>query len=230
MTDHKTFIRAAAAAISLALAAPAAAQDPDGDFQAWSALFVSGPASKDSRVLLWFDGHARFRDDAGDLGVSILRPGIGWRVNPDLDLWAGYARVISRPEAGADVEENRLWQQATYPIAPAFGGALAGRTRLEQRFRETGDDTGWRLRQFVRWESAARPVSLVAWNELFVNFNDADWGQNAGFDQNRLFAGAAWRPNKSVRFEGGYLNNVLNLPGASEQVNHNLSVGLFIAL
>ena len=210
------------------IASPAAA---DSDTQGWSALAISGPAQKDSRFLLWFDGHARFRDDISELGVSIIRPGIGWKVDDDLSLWLGYARVTSHLD-GPDISENRIWQQATYPITSVFGGKLSGRTRVEQRFRETGDDTGHRVRQFFRW---SRPIgesdfSYVVWDELFIPVNDTDWGQRSGFDQNRGFAGIAWKPQSNLRFEAGYLNNYLNGVGAANRINHNVSVALFVSL
>lgn len=72
--------------------------------------------------------------------------------------------------------------------------------------------------------------SLVVWDELFVNLNDADWGQREGFDQNRLFVGGAWRLHPRGRIEAGYLNNILDTPSADEQTNHNLSVTLFWSL
>jgi hypothetical protein len=220
------------AGAAIAALSGAAHAQSDSDFQAWSALFFTGKPAEDSRLLLWFDGHARFNDDASDLGVSIIRPGLGWRVSDKVDLWAGYARVVSRSDAAPDVEENRIWQQATYPVSTLFGGALTGRTRLEQRFRETGDDTGWRVRQFVRWERRfeGSPLSPVIANELFVNVNDADWGQQSGFDQNRLFAGGAWRVSKNVRLEGGYLHNRLNTAGPGGQTNHNVFFNLFLSL
>ncbi len=210
----------------------AAAEDVESDFQAWNAIAIAGPVQEDSRFLVWFDGHARFRDDASDLGVSILRPAVGWRATDNLDLWVGYARVVSRSEDAPNVEENRVWQQATYPIVDLFGGNFAGRTRLEQRFRDTGVETGWRLRQFVRW---GRPIagdwSAVVWDELFINLNDADWGQQDGFDQNRIFVGAGLQVTDWGRFEAGYLNNILNVPGQDDhQVNHNLSLAFFVNL
>ncbi len=222
---------AALLAVTVGLSAQARAQ-ADGDFQAWSALFVAGPPAEQSRLLLWFDGHARFTGDASDLGVSIIRPGLGWRVSDRLDVWAGYARVVARPEGAPNVEENRIWQQATYPIADVLGGALSGRTRLEQRLREAGEDTGWRARQFLRWERrfAGSPVSALVSNELFINFNDADWGQQSGFDQNRFFAGGAWRLSGRVRLESGYLNNHLNLAGPGSQTNHNIFAAMFLSL
>lgn len=214
-----------------AVASSAHAQD-DSDFQAWSAVFLTAKPSEDSRFLLWFDGHARFRDDAGRLGVSILRPGVGWRFSDKLDVWAGYARIVSRADGAPDVEEDRLWQQATYPVTNVLGGRLTGRTRLEQRFRGTGDDTGYRLRQFARWEKRfeGTPFSALVADELFVNVNDADWGQRSGFDQNRLFVGGALHLSKRARFEGGYLNNILNLAGPDDQMNHNVFFQLFVNL
>jgi hypothetical protein len=228
----RTVLLAASATAVSALLSPALAQAPDGDFQSWNAIAIAGPVQEDSRLLFWFDGHARYKDEAEELGVTIFRPGLGWRVSSDLDLWAGYARVVSRQDEARDVSEDRFWQQATFPLPEILGGSMGARSRLEQRFRATGDDTGWRFRQFVRW---ARPIegtdfSAVVWDELFVNFNDADWGQRAGFDQNRLFVGAAWHVNDRARLEAGYLNNVLDTPTSDEQVNNNLSITFFLNL
>ncbi|MEO1251588.1 MAG: DUF2490 domain-containing protein [Pseudomonadota bacterium] len=226
----KSVCVALAAAGSLSAVSTASGQDIESDTQLWNAIAVAGPVKENSRLLLWFDGHARFRDNTTDLGVTIIRPALGWRVNPNLDVWAGYARVVSRGEDRPDIEENRFWQQATYPLPELLGGRLGGRSRLEQRFRETGNDTGWRFRQFVRWERpiGESDISVVLWDELFLNLNDADWGQDGGFDQNRLFVGAAWHLTDSARIETGYLNNILNIPGATEdQMNHNVSLTLF---
>lgn len=214
----------------LAMCATTARADTS-DFQAWSALALSGTPSDESRFLLWFDGHARFRDDAGRLGVSIIRPGIGWRVSESLDLWLGYARVVARAGGAPDVEEDRVWQQATYPISAVWGGKLSGRSRLEQRFRDSQDDTGWRIRQFLRWEKplASEGLSVVLWDELFVDLNNTNWGQDTGFGQNRLFAGLARRWSQGMRAEIGYLHNAINTAGPNNASNHNLSASLFIS-
>ncbi|NNU16837.1 DUF2490 domain-containing protein [Parvularcula sp. ZS-1/3] len=221
-----------ASALSLVPAGQATAQDLESDFQSWTAIAIAGPVKEDSRLLFWFDGHARYRDDASDLGVSILRPALGYRVNQDLDVWAGYARVVSRGEGRPDIEEDRFWQQATFSMPSLLGGGMSGRSRLEQRWRETGDDTGWRFRQFVRWAKRIEGTefSAVVWDELFINLNDADWGQREGFDQNRLFVGGAWHVNERARIEAGYLNHILDTPFEDEQTNHNLSLTLFWSL
>jgi hypothetical protein len=210
-----------------ALAAPASAAAHD-DRQVWTAAFASGPVQEGSRVLAWFDGHARFREEGERLDVTIVRPGIGWRVSPRLDLWAGYAHVTLR-RPGPDGEEHRAWQQATYPIADIAGGRLTGRTRLEQRFREGGDDTGLRLRQFVRWSRpiAASDVSVVVSNETFIGINDTDWGQADGYDQNRAFVGLGWQVAPKLRLEAGYMNQHIDVSSGPDRRNDNLLVSAF---
>ena len=214
----------AVAAISVLGAPPAAAQDT----QLWTALFSNGPVKEDSRFLLWFDGHARYSEDVSRLGVSIIRPGVGYKLNNRISLWAGYAWVESRADGRDDITDHRIWQQATYRIASGDFGTLSGRTRIEQRFLSTGDETGYRARQFLRW---IKPLderwSATAWNETFIALNDTDFGAEAGYDQNRTFAGVRWRASKALSIEGGYLFNHIN---AGDQSNHNVSLSLIAPL
>ncbi len=214
----------AACAVALSAASSVFAQDT----QFWTALISNGPIEEDSRVQYWFDGHARYSDDVSRLGVSIIRPGIGYKVNDRLTLWAGYAWVVSRSDNRTNITDNRLWQQATLKIADGPLGSLSSRTRLEQRFLNTGDETGWRLRQFFRW---AKPLNerwnATVWNETFIALNDTDFGARAGYDQNRTFAGLRWKATKRVSIEGGYLFNDIR---AGSQENHNLSLSFIVPL
>lgn len=221
----KPVVICALAGVAVLSAAPAAAQT---DAQVWTAAFASGPVEEGGRVLVWIDAHARFREDGDQLDTTILRPGVGWRVSPRLDLWAGYANVTLR-RPGPDGEEHRAWQQATYPIAEVGGGRLTGRTRLEQRFREGGDDTGWRLRQFVRWSRplAGPDVAVVVSNETFIAFNDTDWGQRDGYDQNRAFIGLGWQMHPRFRLEGGYMNQHIDGGLGPDRRNDNLVLSGF---
>lgn len=219
---------AAMVAFAAALPLPAWADD----FQLWSAFSASGPVSDDSRVLVWFDGHARFRDDASDLGVSIIRPGLGWRVSDDVSVWAGYARVVSRQEGVPAAKENRIWQQATYRLGGALGGTVSGRTRLEQRLFESGEDTSWRARQMVRYARpfADTPFSAVVSNETFIAFNDTDWGAASGYDQSRNFIGVGYKAAGNVNLESGYMLNHIARENAPDAFNHVLSVSLSLSL
>jgi hypothetical protein len=203
----------------------------NNDFQAWSQIAVNGSVTKDSKFLVWFDGHARYGDDASRLATSIVRPGIGWKASSKLSLWAGYARVRNPVSGeGPDIKEDRIWQQATYPIVSIFGGTLTGRTRLEQRTRDDfGEDTGNRVRHMFRWSKsiADGPYSLIFANEYFYNADDTDWGQRSGFDQNRAYAAIGWQAAKKTRIEFGYLHNNINSAGSSNQTNNVFSLGLF---
>lgn len=221
----KPFTTLTVATVALMSAVPAAAQH---DNQVWAASFASGPVREGSRVLVWWDAHARFRDEGDHLDTTILRPGVGWRASPRLDLWAGYAHITLR-RPGPDGAEHRTWQQATYPIAEVAGGRLTGRTRLEQRFREGGDETGWRVRQFVRWSRpvAGPDVSLVLSNETFIALNETDWGQRDGYDQNRAFAGLGWQMTRKFRVEGGYMNQRIEGGSGPDRRNDNLVLSGF---
>jgi hypothetical protein len=216
---RKTLLALAALSASV-LTSPALA-----DEQVWAAVSVQAPVAKDSRILVSLDGHTRFRAGGKDLDNTMLRPGIGWRVNPKLDLLVGYA-VTETQMAGPNRKEERLWQQAGYTLADGPAGRLTGRTRLEQRFREGGNDTGGRLRQMVRFTHpiAGSPFSLVASDELFIALNDTDWGQKAGIDQNRAFLGGGWQASKVLRVELGYLNQYIRVANGPDRTNHNLSL------
>ncbi len=105
------------------------------------------------------------------------------------------------------------------------------RTRLEQRFLEGADDTGWRLRHMVRMThplGSSQRYDLTLWDEVFVNVNDTDWGARDGFDQNRLFAGIGVALAPRVRTEIGYLHQYVERSSRPDAVGHTLSLNLFL--
>lgn len=201
----------------------------------WLALFANGDidsAKTCHQLKWWFDGHSRFFDDAGGFGQSIVRPGIGYALGDSGAVaWAGYGWIRTSPASNADFDEHRVWQQITWSknLDPA---TLGFRSRLEQRFLETGPDTGWRFRQLV---SLRRPIecaprlSLVAWDEVFIHLNDTNWGANGGFDQNRVFLGFGLKcdPESPHRIEVGYLNQYVNRSTGSDLSNHLLSINFY---
>lgn len=201
------------------------------DVGQWSAFFTQDRFSEDSRFKWWFDGHYRLFEDNDGFGQSIVRPGLGVDVGENSTLWAGYGWINTSPIIGDDTNEHRLWQQWTW--SKAFDPfRIATRTRYEQRLLESSDDVGLRLRQFVRGEKKLGDCSkytFVVWDELFVAFNDTDWGQRGGFDQNRIFAGFGLRKHHDSRWrvEIGYMNQTVNRLGPNDLSNHVLAVNLF---
>ncbi|GAB4205703.1 MAG: DUF2490 domain-containing protein [Sandaracinaceae bacterium] len=201
--------RGAAVLLTLVLASltPGAARAQEESiehrYQSWLALFAHGPLHQD--LWLWVDVQPRLYGPF-EPAALLVRPGLSWRVHPAFFLTVGYAWTPSwrqRPEPRSwgsldFTDEHRVWEQAllvSQDDASGIGGQV--RVRLEQRLRTSGGgDVGLRLRVFLRGQVPLVPdrsVLFVLWDELFVPLSDADWGQRAGFDQNRLFVGLAWQ-------------------------------------
>lgn len=209
---------------------PAFAETID-DVGQWNALFMQDRFEPQSRLKWWFDGHYRLFDDTDGFGQSIVRPGLGLEVGENSTVWAGYAWIRTSPIMGDDIDEHRIWQQWT-TSRTIDSYKFASRTRFEQRFIESTDDTGLRLRQFFRGQKELGCDSrrtFVVWDEMFFALNDTDFGQRSGFDQNRLFIGFGFKQHASStwRVEIGYLNQTINQQGPIERCNHLLSVNVF---
>lgn len=214
-----------------AVAAPAHAED---DVQAWGAVVANGPVRGD--LFLWLEGQARATDNAGGGSQIIVRPAIGARIAPDAHAVVGYAHVRTDPENGRSTREHRVWQQVQFAALRHPNGSpkLISRTRLEQRmFEGPGrDDTGWRLRQQVRFQTPiARngTIHAIALTEGFFNLNSTDWGARDGVDQWRTFIGVGLPIAPRVRLEPGYLNQYVVRRGEN-RMNHVLSATLTVAL
>lgn len=185
-----------------------------------------------SKLRWWFDGHLRYLEDAGGYNQSIARPALGYAITPNATLWLGYAWINESPVSGQpSFNENRIWEQLTW--AHRFrNSTISTRTRLEQRFVETGGDTGSRFRHLGKIDRPFRcesRLSLVAWDEAFFDLNSTDWGQQASFSQNRAFVGLGWqfRGNGKPKIEFGYLNQFLRRRSADDGFNHIASLNWF---
>jgi len=178
-----------------------------------------------ARLRWWFDLQPRFTEDS-DFDQLLVRPAVGYAFG-DASVWLGYAYILDDPATRSSFDEHRIWQQFLY--SRSFGSLGAqSRTRLEQRFVETGSDTGWRFREFVK---LTHPLGIdrfgiAAYDEVFFDLNDTDWGADAGFTQNRLFVGPSWKPVSipGLTIELGYLNQYLNIEGRADAMNHIASL------
>jgi len=189
---------------------------------------IGDQEQKPGRFRWWLDIQPRFLGNISGLQQGLLRPGVGYVLGQRTTAWLGYARVHTASTNGTSSNEDRFWQQFLWK--PRVGDfAFQSRTRLEQRFLDTGSDTGWRFRHFVKvgWDfSSTSRFSLVGYDEVFINLNDTDWGQRTGFAQNRLFAGFAAKLGEA-KAEIGYLNQFIDRSGPN-QMNHILSFNLFL--
>ncbi|WP_374343752.1 DUF2490 domain-containing protein [Phenylobacterium sp.] len=201
-----------ASALALLAGAPAAWAATEDD-QAWMVVQATAPLS--DRVSFSLDTQARFSDDASRLGQVIFRPSIGWKLDATRTASLGYASVKSTPQGRPATHEHRTWQQLSYRIAgDGKGPTLTGRTRLEQRWVEDRDGTGWRIRQQVRFTAPVQDkVRAVVWTEPFIGFNETSWGQQDGLHVWRSFAGLAVPFSRTVSLEPGLLHQRTYRPG-----------------
>ena len=197
------------------------------DGRYWFALATQGKLPAQN----WgwsFDVHQRFRDEGAHADNFFIRAGVSYQINPKTSVGIGFDHVVNHPAGKEASDENRLWQQISYKFDSIYGVNLSSRTRLEQRWREGGDDTAYRFRQMIR---ATMPLdinpklSIVAYDELFINLNKTDWNVNRGNDQNRAFLGASYAFNPSASIESGYLNQYVNTRNI-DRMNHVLATTL----
>lgn len=206
------------------LAAPSAALADDGDAQVWMSVAASGSVS--GRLTASFDANTRFYDNAAHLAHFQVRAMLGWDVAKDFNIGAGYSHVRSMPRDGADVHENRAFQQASFPILQAGEVRFTGRTRFEQRFFSNLDGMRLRFRQQVKMAvPLAGPDGLkavVQSEALFLLNNQGSTA--AGLNQLRTFAGLSIPLRGKTALEAGYLNQAVF--AGDDRFNHVLSLGL----
>ena len=225
--------RAAASPIIGALAllvAPVPAHAEE-DAQVWLAAVVQGRVKQE--VIFHLEAQPRITDDAQRLGQLLLRGAIGVQIGKRSSILSGYSFIRTDPIDRPLTSEHRLWQQLMVPLTPPGSRlTITSRTRLEERFVEGFGGVGWRLRQQIRLQHRLgnkSQVSAVLWSEPFYSLNTADWGQRAGWDQVRTFAGVAIPVSKHITLEPGYLNQTVFRTN-STRYNHIANLWLFVRL
>ncbi len=165
--------------IAAALVTPAAAAAED-DANIWLGQFATINATK--KVYVRLEAQERFTNDADRLGQLLLRSLVGYRLNKNVNIGAGYAFVLTDPVGPIKLNEHRFYQELNVRLFSTEGGVtLDSRTRFEQRTFEEREDAALRLRQFIQLRV---PVSgankLVASTEPFVDLNETSV-QRGGF-------------------------------------------------
>jgi hypothetical protein len=165
-----------------------------------------------------------------DWQQSLLRLGLNYQLHPAVQLRVGYGSIETFPYGefplngfGKQFTEHRIFQMAQ--LSQKVGKVdFSHRFMLEQRFvgkyasanaaREDEFPLLHRMRYMVRMqvplkgnEIQDKTPYLALYDEVFVGF-----GKNVNanvFDQNRIGVLIGYRFNKTVRLEGGYLNQTL---------------------
>jgi hypothetical protein len=194
--------------------------------QVWTSLELKKKSEINSKFEYALNSEVRFDPD-GDTETIVLRPGVGYKVNDTLKLSGGY-RFSSTRRSGDDTIEHRIWQQAGYDLFEVGSLEVAGRTRLEQRWRETNNDLGWRIRQQISLEHPIEGTKLKIGlsDEAIFGLNDTAWGNFEGLQENRAKAVVKGKVGR-VGWEAGYLNQYKNgINGRDDETNHHIVIGL----
>jgi hypothetical protein len=164
---------------------------------------------------------------------GLLRVGVNYALHNTVQLRVGYAWIETFPYGeipingmGKDFTEHRLYQMLTLNGSKINKLELQHRLMLEQRWIGrysspilTNEDD-WlymnRLRYMLRLQMPLKGDAIkdktpyaAVYNEVFVGF-----GKNVNenvFDQNRLGVLLGYRFNSTLRMEGGYIGQTLQL-------------------
>jgi hypothetical protein len=217
--------------VSLAVALPAAdltaAEEAGGAWLILSHTGMIGDATDPGPWRYGLQGEFRYfaRDPA--LHQYVLRTGLGFRVNPRVSLWGGYAYFGTDVHGSGSVREHRGWQQLDWDFAVRDRSRLRSRTRLEQRFVDGREETGWWLRQRFLYESLMPRSETLRWLlgvETFHSLRQTPW-LDSGLVQWRVMAGIGFRL-AGTEVETGYMYQHAEVSGRVDAGNHLLIVSL----
>ncbi len=187
-------------------------------------LKVIDPKLEKGRI--WLEGQSRFDDDWNHWNQGVVRAAVGYSLSDRATIWAGYTWVPTQNVGKNTISQQDVWPAFRY-ILPTDIGTFSFRTLFESNFLQ-GDDVRFRPRQMLRFmhplEFEPR-LSLITWDEFFIRINSTKFGGQAGFDQNRAFAGLGWTFNKSFRAEAGYLNQYLDDATHTNNTMNHLVIG-----
>ena len=214
--------------VALLAGAPAARANSD-DAQAWLSLSATKKLSDSFDLVM--DVNSRHFDNATHLGHIQARGMIGWKPDGGKSgglLGLGYSYVWTKSLDGETVHENRIFQQASYPLLEFGKAELVGRTRLEERWYSNVDGMFVRLRQQVRLNvplQGPEGLRAIVHTEALILLSTPQKDDDGeGFNQFRSFAGLGIPLTDSLALEAGYLNQTI--VKGTHRTNHALSLGV----
>jgi hypothetical protein len=187
-------------------------------------LKVLDPSLEKTRI--WLEGQSRYNGDFSHWYQGMTRVALGYSLTDRATLWAGYTWLPTENINKPLVSQQDVWPGFRYVLPTSFG-TLSFRTLIESNFLQD-NHVRVRPRQMIRFMHPMdfEPrLNIIAWDEFFVRLNDTPYGGQAGFDQNRAFAGLGWTFNNHVRTELGYMNQYLDDAAHTHNTMRNLIMG-----
>lgn len=165
--------------------------------------------------------------DFGDLEQLLLRGGLAYDIKQNKQsLLLGYAYIHSEPYNFDGIKfitkEHRPFAQ--YTLKGKWRNlSHTHRGRFEYRNRDNAQDVT-RLRYYLslsypiwKHQNNSNALYVTAYNEFFVHLKKTN-----SFDRNRVFGGLGYQMNRDLKFELGYMSQIL-----SNQATHQITVGFF---
>jgi hypothetical protein len=150
----------------------------------------------------------RFSDNRHGLYEIESNTLLGYRLNKVVTLWAGYTHDPQYAGGDFTIMEHRAREQVTFDNVAKLGpGKLSARIRMEQRWRDRLDGTGWRLRPYLKYSlPIAGKVALNLSSEPFFDLNTTIFQKKSGFDRVRNLVTLSAPLSKKLTGEIGYMN------------------------
>jgi hypothetical protein len=218
----------AAALVALGmLATPAFAKS---DEQVWTNFNVTAKLS--DRWRLSEEVTVRFSDKRKGLYELESNTLLGYRLSKVVTLWAGYTHNPQYAAGDFTVMEHRAREQVTFDGFARLGnGKLNGRIRLEQRWRNGVDGTGWRVRPYLKYSlPIAGKTALNLSSEPFFNLNSTPFQKKTGLDRMRNLISISTPLTKTLTGEAGYMNQHGFVRGGPDTSDNVAYFGLALAL
>ncbi len=176
----------------------------------------------------------RFSDNRNGLYELEAVTLLGLRVAKDVTIGVGYVHNPQYSGGDFTVMEHRAREQVAFDNVARIGtGKLSARLRMEQRWRDHFDGTGWRMRPYVKYSlplSKGSKTALVLSSETFINLNTTAFQRQDGLDRMRNLIAISTPLSKSLNAEVGYLNQHGFVRGGEDTSDHVASVSLSLNL
>jgi hypothetical protein len=123
-------------------------------------------------------------------------------------VWAGYTQNPQYAGGAFTIMEHRAREQITFDGFAKLGrGKLSGRLRLEQRWRDGIEGTGWRLRPFLKYSLPVHgKTALNISSEPFIDFTTTRFQRTRGLDRVRNLVTISTPLTRTLTGEAGYMN------------------------
>lgn len=180
-----------------------------------------------SNYLAFLELAPRTKHDNGEFSQIIVRPLLGYKLTPKLQLWLGYTwQGEYSKDTDFDLATDDFMQQVQWIDNWTPQLNFQYRFRFEERFFEN-EDTAYRMRHRFRFVYTLPETQayLIALDELFVYFNSVNHGRLAnavqpGINQNRSYVGVGYKLSPKINIDTGYQFQFINNFGAPDGANH----------